>query len=480
MQGEKMMQKAYKVFLFTMFALLAFAGSGKAGTKVVTDQSGAGIAVEKPFKRIISLYGAHTENLFSLGLDKEIIGVSPDEAFPPQSMHKPVFSYHDDVEKFIAAKPDLVLVRPMITIGYPNFVKALRNAGITVVSLQPTTMEDVYAYWKDLGILTGREPRAEAMIEKFKAGLRKINAIVSTIPQAKRKRVYFDSIHSKFMTFSPSSITMFALQSAGGINVATDARAVKGANVADYGKEHILFRAKEIDVYLGQNGAMNHASVEQINEEAGFRIIKAVREGQVYIVDEKIVSRPTMRLLDGIYQIGRFLYPDKFNDVTALVKLPTLSRAQFAEMLCKMSNIPLKTPDYRKDILDRSAGKHKYGDFKDVDYTGDDYKFIETAVYRGIFPHIQNSDFLPDRPITRRDFAYALFVNFDFPDVKKAVTIKDVKDTDPFFQQISTAVGLGLMNTTPEGLFMPDGTVSGQEAFRSIAKAKKAAVQPAN
>ncbi|MDR3557536.1 MAG: ABC transporter substrate-binding protein [Syntrophobacteraceae bacterium] len=474
------MQKAYKVLLFAVFALLAFGGSSKAGTNVITDQSGARIVVEKPFKRIISLYGAHTENLFSLGLDKEIIGVSPDEAFPPQTMHKPVFSYHDDVEKFIAAKPDLVLVRPMITLGYPNFVKALQDAGITVVSLQPTTIEDVYAYWKDLGILTGREPRAEAMTRKFKAGLQKIGAIVSTIPQAKRKRVYFDSIHSKFMTFSASSITMFALESAGGINVATDAGAVKGTNIADYGKEHILSRAKEIDVYLGQNGAMNHASVEQIKEEAGFQIIKAVREGHIHIVDEKIVSRPTMRLLDGIYEIGRFLYPNKFNDVTALAKVPTLSRAQFAEMLCKMSNIPLKTPSYRKDILDRSAGKHKYGDFKDVDYAGDDYKFIETAVYRGIFPNIQNSDFFPDRPITRRDFTYGLFVNFDFPDVKKTVALKDVKDTDPFFQQISTAVGLGLMNTTPEGLFMPDGTVSGEEAFRIISKAKRAAVQATN
>ena len=472
-----MMQKAYNILLFAVFALLTFGGTSKAGTNVITDQSGARIVVEKPFKRIISLYGAHTENLFSLGLDKEIIGVSPDEAFPPQAMQKTVFSYHDDVEKFIAAKPDLVLVRPMITIGYPNFVAALRKAGISVVSLQPTSMEDVYTYWKNLGVLTGREAQAEAMVSKFKAGLLEINGIVGTIPRAERKKVYFDSIHSKFTTFAPVSITMFALETAGGIDVATDARAVKGTNVADYGKEHILSRANDIDVYLGQNGAMNHASVEQIKEEAGFGIIKAVREGHIYIVDEKIVSRPTLRLLDGIYEIGRFLYPDKFNDVTPLRKAPALSSAQFAEMLCKMANIALKTPSYRKDILDRSADKHKYGDFKDVDYTGDAYKFIETAVYAGLFPDVRKSEFLPDRPITRRDIAYALFVNFDFPDVKKAVSIRDVKDTDPFFEQIRTAAGLGLIDLTPDGLFRPDGTVSGEEGFRIISKAKKVAVQ---
>ncbi|MBW2349127.1 MAG: hypothetical protein JRF59_15015 [Deltaproteobacteria bacterium] len=41
--------------------------------------------------------------------------------------------------------------------------------------------------------------------------------------------------------------------------------------------------------------------------------IKAVREGEIYIVDEDIVSRPTMRLLDGIWEIGRILYPARFD-----------------------------------------------------------------------------------------------------------------------------------------------------------------------
>jgi iron complex transport system substrate-binding protein len=268
---------------------------------------------------------------------------------------------------------------------------------------------------------------------------------------------------------------MFALKSAGGTNVAEDARVRHDTNIADYGKEHILSRADEIDVYLAQKGAMNHATVRQIREESGFQVIKAVREGQIYIVDEKIVSRPTLRLLDGIYEIGRFLYPAKFNDVTDLKEVPVLSRAQFAEMFCKMTDMPLKTPDYRQDILKRTGSMHRYGDFADTDYTGQAYEFIETAVYRGIFPDIRKSEFFPDRPVTRSTFAYALFVYFDLPEVKKAVSIKDVTDSDPFLEQIRTAVGLGLMDLTQGGLFRPDGTVSGKEAVQIISKAKKAA-----
>ena len=32
-----------------------------------------------------------------------------------------------------------------------------------------------------------------------------------------------------------------------------------------------------------------------------------------YIIDEQIVSRPTLRLLEGIHEIGKILYPDVFD-----------------------------------------------------------------------------------------------------------------------------------------------------------------------
>ena len=446
----------------------------QAGATTFIDRSGNRIVLKKPYQRIISLYGAHTENLFSLGINREIIGVSKNEAYPPQAMTKPVFSYHDDAEKFLAARPDLVLIRPMIARGYQNLVAKLRRAGVMVVSLQPRTIKEVYSYWKNLGLLTGRETQAEAMIKQFKRGIEKIRSLVKGIPVAKRKRVYFEAIHRKMRTFSPSSIAMFALRTAGGINVAEDAHARHGTNIAAYGKEHILSHADDIDVYLAQKGAMNHARIRSIMEEPGFRAIKAVREGQVYIVDEKIVSRPTLRLLDGIYEIGRFLYPDRFNDVTAFKRIPVLTRAQFAEMFVKMTNIPLKTPDYQRDIRKRAAARHRYGDFRDVDYTGNAYKFIETAVYRGIFPHVEKSAFHPDSPVKRSTVAYALFVYFDFPEVKDQVTMGDVRDSDPLFEQVRTAVGLGIMSLAQDGLFRPDGLVSGMDAFNIISQAGQA------
>ncbi len=304
-----------------MLAVLA-SGRGEAWARplsieapdTVTDQAERRLVVEKPFQRIISLYGAHTENLFALGLDTEIIGVSRNEAHPEKALKKPVFSYHDDAEKFLAARPDLVLVRPMIDRGYPQLMTRLEKSGIEVVSMQPGRVGDMFTYWKILGILTGRQDRAAAMISRFRRAVAEFNRLTASLEEKKqvRKRVYFESIHDRMKTFVPGAMAIFALETAGGINAARDATSVRGTNIAAYGKERILSRGEEIDVFLAQYGAMNRPTVERIKSEPGFSAIKAVRNNQVFLIDEMIVSRPTPRLLNGIYKIGCVLYPDLF------------------------------------------------------------------------------------------------------------------------------------------------------------------------
>ncbi|CAB1061222.1 Vitamin B12 ABC transporter, substrate-binding protein BtuF [Olavius sp. associated proteobacterium Delta 1] len=278
----------------------------------IIDQAGRPIVIQEPFKRVISLYGAHTENLFSLGLFKEIIGVSQHDDYPAQAMSKPVFSYHDDPEKFLAARPDLVLIRPMIDRGYPQFVTMLEKSGITIVSLQPGTIDEMFTYLAVLGILTGKQDRAQQLISQFNKSIGEFKDLIGS--RVNRKRVYFEAIHSKMKTFAPDSMAIFALESAGGINIAADADPVRNTNIAYYGKERILSHAPEIDVYLAQYGTMNRPTLSIIKQEPGFNIIKAVAMDQIYIVDEKIVSRPTMRLLEGIYLIGKYLYPKIFDE----------------------------------------------------------------------------------------------------------------------------------------------------------------------
>ncbi|MBF0111102.1 MAG: ABC transporter substrate-binding protein [Desulfamplus sp.] len=304
------MKRCIYVYIYFIVSLCLNSFSFAAEIK---DANNSTIKIDKPFERIISLYGAHTENLFYLGLNEEIIGVTRNEDFPEYAKKKMSFSAQDDPEKFIASGADLVLVRPMIERGYPELIKRLKKSSIAVISLQPADVDEMYDYWLALGTLTGREDEAKKMVSDFKEKVKFYKSVAQQRLSSKNqtpKRVYFEAIHSKMKTFTPGSMAIFALETAGGINVATDAAASRGTNIGNYGKEKILSRASEIDVFLAQNGVMNQTSVDIIKGESGFAIIKAVKNNQIYIIDEMIVSRPTFRLLQGIDQIINILYKE--------------------------------------------------------------------------------------------------------------------------------------------------------------------------
>ncbi|MDD3313366.1 ABC transporter substrate-binding protein [Pseudodesulfovibrio sp.] len=296
-----------KKLVILLILLLCLPVTAQGGR--ITDDAGTTIDFSAPFTRIISLYPAHTENLFSLGLGESVIGASTSEDFPSEALTKPAFNARDGVEKFLAAGPDLVLIRPMLLRSHPALWEALRRRGITVLALQPSTIDEMYAYWRKLGQLTGREPEAEEMIAEFKAGLEKAASRIDLVPVDKRPGVFFESVHSKYATFTPGSMPLFVLKMAGGRNVADDAKANRDTNIANYGMERVLARGPRIDVYLAQYGHMNEVEVRDITNAPAASSIKAVRDRNVFLVDEHLVSRPTMRLLQGIETVHQLLYP---------------------------------------------------------------------------------------------------------------------------------------------------------------------------
>lgn len=277
----------------------------------VVDDSGEKIVLEKPAVRIISLYSAHTENLFALNLDKEIIGVSMTEDIP-QAKQRQVFDYRADPEKVIAAEPDLVIIRPFIAQGYPNFVKALKNAGIKVVTLYPERFEDFDEYIKKLAILTGKEQIAAEKLAEFH---KRLNVLRETTNKALvKQKVYFESTVTNYRTITKESMTAKLLDFAGAINIAADAIPLRqGSSIGVYGDEKLLDKADEIDAFIAQFGSMNpQVTPESIALRPGFDKIKAIRNNKVFVIDEKYVSRPTFDMADGAYKIAKMLYPELF------------------------------------------------------------------------------------------------------------------------------------------------------------------------
>ena len=273
-------------------------------------ENGEKIDMSKSHMRIISLYGAHTEVLVGIGAQDNLIGI--DKNSEKLGLNTPVFSYKDNVEKFIAAKPDLILIRPMIRDRFKGLVSGLVRAGIDVVTIQPTKFDELDDYWLTLGKLSGHEKNAEKYVADFHNDLNKLVKIANTIPKNERKTAYFESIHKSQRTTSQGGMpaTIFGLLNIN--NIAYDAVPTKkGSAVAHFEKEKLISRGNEVEVYIAQYGAMNKPTIEMIKKAPGYGAIKAIRDGEVYIVSED-VSRPTNGLIEGITTIGKIVYPNYF------------------------------------------------------------------------------------------------------------------------------------------------------------------------
>ncbi len=450
--------------LFLFLIIFSFLASMTAFSQIVIYDDFGKVVLDNFPQRIITLYGAHTENLFSLGVGDKIVGVSIHEDYPPPALRKPAFSYKDDPERLLSVAPDLVIVRKFIVNRYPNLVKQLKNAGVPVVSLSPENLEDFYKYLLVLGKITDREQKARRLISKFKKEVNKAKEKGDKVK--KKKRVFFESIGKNISTTTPGSITAELLDIVGAVNIAKNAKPKSpGSRIASFGIEKLLDNADKIDIYIAQRGVMNRVKLRSIYERAGFSEIKAVKEGKVYIIDEKIVSRPTMRLLWGLEELGKIIYPDLFCDISSYEKEEKITRKEAAYMFVIGLSIPLYVPNYK------SYSKKKvyiYGSIEDVPWTNPFSRYIETLAARGIVK--VDKRFFPDRFITREEVAKWLYMVFDFPNTKR-VWIKDI-DKAKYKSEIQSIVGAGIIKLK-NGEFKPSDYVSGKELVKIIEKAKE-------
>ncbi len=435
-----------------------------------TDDDGNEINLDKPAERIISLYSAHTENLYYIGAGEKIIGRHKTCTYPPDAVFAEVFDYNGDPEKVISANPDLVIIRPFIRKKAPDFVKVIESSGIKVVSLYPDKFNKFDDYIKKLAMITGTEENAERLLLKFHKELDDIKSITSEI--SPKQTLFFESTETNVRTVTSDSMAGIAIETAGGINIAKDAEPLEeGSSIADFGEEKVLMNADKIDVYISQRGSMNSgASKQGISERAGFNIIKALKNGRFFTINEKIISSPTFRYTKGVREIARYLYPEVMNDLSEYKNDNIATRRDFANIIFRYKNIPLFVPSSSSYYETEKKG-HTFGLFSDINWNDNDFDAIETSVLAGYVEGVKDNGkeyFYPGNNVTRDELAQTVFVMGDFSSKNKEVEIQDIEDS-----QHKNIVRILVENGVFElkdGKFEPDRKVSCMEIIKAFEK----------
>lgn len=392
------------------------------------DDSDVRIKMKSYAKQIISLDSSHTENLFSLNLENEIIGVSKSDNYPIEVLNKKVYDYMAEPEKIIAANPDLVLVTPFIEKENPDFVKTLRRTGINVVSIYPVEYGKFSDYIEKLGMLTGKKNTAQILLQNFYDQIKEIEEMTKNID--KRAYVFVESDEIGYKTVTLDSFASNAIKIAGGINIAQNAARIDDKSyIAEFGMGKIRENADKIDIYLSQIGGRNSGGkVHSIEIRPEFNDIKAVKNERVYNINENLISYPTLRYLKGIKELCRIFHPDVFDDISVFASEKEITRELLAEISVKYAHKGIYIPSSSYYRTEHEG--HAYGFFEDVSLEHERFDFIETAVLSGYMESFKEDGvemFYPENNVTRDEFAKTVYL---IGDISKKEVHKKIDDID--------------------------------------------------
>lgn len=285
----------------------------------VTDDLGKTVVIQGTPQRIVSLAPSNTEILYALGLEDRIVGVTDCCDYPPEAADKPKVGGYitGNVEKVLAAEPDLVFAAR----NTEDVADRLRTLGITVVSLDPQTVDGVLRDIELVGRATGQEEQASASIEELRKRIRAVTGKVENLAERPSVAhvVWYDPLWvSGRGTFQDEVITM-----AGGTNAFGSVDEWSIVSLEEFittDPDYILVNSGS-----GMNRDGYDAVYHYIVNEPRLQGLSAVRNGHVYVVEADIVSRGSPRIVDALEKVAGDLHPDFFGTGTPEATEPVQS-----------------------------------------------------------------------------------------------------------------------------------------------------------
>ncbi len=289
--------------LFVLWLTLAGASVCRAQSLEITDDLGRKISIDRHAERIIPLYGAFAETLFSIGAADRVIARTQADRYPAQIERLPSVGTHmkPNIELILGLKPDLVIMSSSRRDETPE-ISRLLDSGIPVAIFSPKTFEEIFSVTERLGILCGTREKALELNESLR---KRLDAVKAKLDGVEKKQTVFFEIRSEPLTGAGrGSIVDEIISAAGGENVLT-----KEKGIVKYSVEALLF--DNPDAYVVQEGPMNKSPLDPA-KRSHFDRLKCVREGRVIKADELVFSRPGPRCIEAVETLAAALYPEFF------------------------------------------------------------------------------------------------------------------------------------------------------------------------
>ncbi len=272
----------------------------------ITDDAGNEVTIEEQPDSIVSLLPSATETLFALGLDEEIVGVSDYDNYPAKAADKEKVGSMDlNLEAILALQPDVAFLQDYHVANASDGIKQLQAAGIEVVIVEiGSTFDSVYKSIEMIGKATGKSTEADQIVTGMKDKVKELQEKAEGITETKSVWVEI-SPQPDIYTAGNGTYINEMLEIIGAVNVAGD---LEGwPKVSE--EEAVNMNP---DVILTTYGYYVEDASEQILARDGWQEVTAVKNEEVYDIHSDMVTRSGPRLVEGMEEIAKAVYPDVF------------------------------------------------------------------------------------------------------------------------------------------------------------------------
>lgn len=280
--------------------------------------------------KIVSLLPSATEILFAIGAQNELAGVTHECDYPPQARELPQLTssalpdaahpaeidrhvrralhggsslYHLDAEMLERLQPDLIVTQELCevcAVSYALVDRAARRleSDPRIISLEPSSLDDVFSNIMTLGDLTGHSDRASVLVAALRERIARTRAsVLGSERRAEPARVLV--LEWTDPPMSGGHWTPGLVELAGGIPVLCH----PGQNSQTLDWESIA-REDPDDIIVAPCGfdlPRTRQAVDDLRRNSHWNGLRAVREGRVHLVDgNAYVNRPGPRLVDTV------------------------------------------------------------------------------------------------------------------------------------------------------------------------------------
>ena len=286
------------------------------------DRAGNGIVLPEKIDKIVSMAPSTTQVLIELGLADKIIGIDTNSLTYADKLDPNVATFDmmsPDCELIASLEPDIVFTSGMSSVGGTSPFQSLIDSGVCVADIPSSaSIADIAEVIRFIGTVTGKENEAEDLVEAMTLYISAVEDIAKTVPEGEKKTV--------LLMMNVPSAEYPTIYSVGKGTYMDEMFGIIGAENAFGDQEGWLSisieeaLAADPDVILMDCNWMPGAD-EAVKALEGWENVTAVKNGDVYQIDEDLCSRPNHHVAEACAEWAKCVYPDQFNEFNMTLEL---------------------------------------------------------------------------------------------------------------------------------------------------------------